>query len=58
MNVMDNTVGKIETQIPILPSLLKKFEMFKMRLWYDNENLEENVVDSMGLSVVPASMTP
>ena len=25
------------------------FEIFKMRLWHDNENIEENLVDNIGI---------
>ena len=33
----------------MLTFLFKSFVVFNMSLWYDNENLEENVVDNIGL---------
>ena len=33
----------------MLPLLLKVFEMFKMRLWCDNDNVEENVANNIGI---------
>ena len=47
---MEHTAYNIETQITLLPSLLKVFENFKMCMWYDNENFEENLVDDIGIS--------
>ena len=44
---MDHTAVNMETQITLLPLLLKLFAMFKMRLWYDNKNSEETVVDDI-----------
>ena len=44
---MEHTAYNIDTQITMLPSLLKFFEMFKMCLWYDDENFEENGVDNI-----------
>ena len=49
MTIMDNTTDKIENQIIILPFLFKVFAMFKMRLCYDNKNIEEHVVDNIGI---------
>ena len=46
---MEHTADKIETQITMLPLLLKVFEMFKMRLWCDNDNIEENVANNIGI---------
>ena len=44
---MEHNSDNIETQIKLLPSLLKVLTMFKMRLWYDNENFEENVMNNI-----------
>ena len=33
----------------MLLSLLKMFAIFKMRLWYDKENLEKNVVENVSI---------
>ena len=44
---MDHTAVNMETQITLLPLLLKLFAIFKMRLWYDNKNSEETVVDDI-----------
>ena len=49
MNIMNHTTDKIETYIRPLTSLLKVFAMFIMRLWYDNENVEDNVIDNIGI---------
>ena len=46
---MEHNTYNIGTHITLLPSLLKVFSMFKMRLWYDNEIFEENVVDNIGI---------
>ena len=45
MTIMD----KIQTQITLLPPLLKFFAMFKMSLWYDNDNIEDIVVYNIGI---------
>ena len=42
---MENTVSNIGKNISLLPSLLKAFEMFQMRLLYYGHNEEENVVE-------------
>ena len=41
---MEHTSSIIETDISIIPSLLKFFEMFQMRLFYYKDNEEDNVV--------------
>ena len=46
---MKHTAYKIETHIILLTLLFKVFGMFNMRLWYDNVNIEENLVDNMGI---------
>ena len=46
LNIMYHTSDKIKTQITLLTS---SFKMFKMHTWYDNKNLEENVVDNIGI---------
>ena len=49
MTIMLHTEDNIETQITLLPPLLKVFALLKMQLWYDNEKIEENVVDNIGI---------
>ena len=49
MTFMEHNEDNIETQISILPSLLKVIAMFKMHLWYDDKILEENMVDNIGI---------
>ena len=44
LNNMEYTEDNIETEIKLLPSLLKMFSMFQMSFWYEKENFEENVV--------------
>ena len=51
ITIIDHTEDKINNQITLLPSLLNVFSIFNMRMWDDNENLEENVVDNICLSV-------
>ena len=46
---MKHTADKIKTQVTQLPSLLKVFSMFIMSLRYDNENLEDHVMDNIGV---------
>ena len=46
---MDHTADKINTQITLLPLLFKLFKILNICLWYDNVNLEENVVDNIGI---------
>ena len=46
---MEYTADNVESQIKLLMYLLKLFAVFNMRLWYDNENLEENMVDNIGI---------
>ena len=38
---MDNTEDNIDTQITLLQPFLEVFEISKMRLWYDDESIEE-----------------
>ena len=40
LTLMDHTAYKIDTRITMLFLLFKLFSVFKMRLYYDNENLE------------------
>ena len=49
MNIVEHTSDNIETQITLLSSFLKVFTMRKIRMWFDNENLKENVVDNVGI---------
>ena len=44
---MENNADNIETKIILVSSLLKVFSMFKMRLWYDNKNIDGNMVDNI-----------
>ena len=46
---MEHTKDKIWTQITLLHLLFKVFAMFNMRLWYDKENCEENVVVNIAI---------
>ena len=46
---MKHTAYKIETHIILLTLLFKVFGMFNMSMWYYNENIEENVVDNIGI---------
>ena len=57
MTIMENTAYKIETQIRLLPFLLKVFAMFNMSLWYDNKNLEKNVVDNICIRCINCGET-
>ena len=47
--IMENTASKIKTYISLLPSLLKVFEMFQMRLLYFEHNEEDNVVEAIAI---------
>ena len=49
MTIMEHTADKINTQIVLLPLLLKVFAISEMRLWYDSENIEDNVVNNIGI---------
>ena len=49
LTIMEHTADNIENYITLLPLLLKLFTIFNMRMWYDNENLEENVLDNIGI---------
>ena len=49
---MEHTIRKIETDISLLPSLLIFFEMFKLRLFYDKHNEEENVVKTIAIQCI------
>ena len=44
---MDYIAYNIETQIILLPLLLKIFPMLPMIFWYDKESLEENMVENI-----------
>ena len=47
--IMEHTASKIKTYISLLPSLLKVFEMFQMRLLYFELNEEDNVVEAIAI---------
>ena len=47
----------IDTQITILLFLLKFFATFNMRLWYEKENLEENVVNNISIRCINCGKT-
>ena len=49
LTIMEHTADNIENYITLLPLLLKLFTIFNMRMWYDNENLEENVLDNISI---------
>ena len=44
---MEHTASIIETDISLIPSLLKVFTMFQMRLFYDNYNEEDHFVEAI-----------
>ena len=46
---MEHTTSIIETDISLIPSLLKFFEMFQLRLSYDKHNEEDNVVEDIDI---------
>ena len=46
---MEHTESNTETDISLLPSLLKVFAMFQMRLLYPENNKEEHVVESIAI---------
>ena len=46
---MEHNASNIETDISLLPSLLKFFVMFKIRLLYYEHNEEEHVVEAMAI---------
>ena len=41
---MEYTEDRIDNEITLLPSLLKKFSMFWTRFWYDKEPDDQNDV--------------
>ena len=47
MDVMEHIADNIDTQITLLHPLLEVFEISKMRLWYDDDIVEEYVVDNI-----------
>ena len=49
MTIIEHTEDNMKNQITLLPLLLKMFAMLKMRLWYNNEYIEENVVGNIGI---------
>ena len=44
LSIMEHTANSIETDILLIPSLLKFFRIFLMHLFYDRDNKEDNVV--------------
>ena len=46
---MDNNADNTETQITLLPYLLKIFAMFHMRQWYHKEKADKNVVETIAI---------
>ena len=49
---MDHTESNIETDVSLLPSLLKVFAMFHMRLLYYEHNEEEHVVEAIDIKFI------
>ena len=49
MNIMEHTVDYIGTHITLLLYLLKTIAMIQMRLRYDKENIEENMVENIAI---------
>ena len=49
MAIMEHTIYKIKTNISLLASFLRVFSIFKTSLWYDNENIENNAVENIGI---------
>ena len=47
LDIVEHTGNNIGTNMTLLTLLLKVFAIFKMRLWYGNENVEGNVVDNI-----------
>ena len=47
LSVMEHTASNIDTFITLLPSLLKVFEMFQIRLLYYEHIEEEHVVEAI-----------
>ena len=46
---MDHTAGIIETDTSLIPSLLKVFAMFQIRLFYYKNNEEDNFVEAISI---------
>ena len=46
---MEHTASNIETYISLLPSLLKVFAMFQMRLLHNEHNEHKNFVESIAI---------
>ena len=44
---MEHTAGIIETDISLIPLLLKFFAIFQMRLFYSKRNEEEKKLESL-----------
>ena len=47
---MEYTVYNIDTEITLLPLLLKISSMSKMRFWYDTETVEEKYLETIAIS--------
>ena len=54
---MHLTIDNIETHITLLLLLLKVFATFKMRLWYDNENIKEDLVVNIDIRCINCGKT-
>ena len=46
---MDYTEYNIETEITLLPSVLKMFQMSQLCFWYDTENVEYCIVETIAI---------
>ena len=51
-SIAENTEGIIETYISLIPSLLKIFAMFQIRLFHFKHNDEENVVQTIAIKCI------
>ena len=49
MNTVKYNEDNIENKITLLPSLLKMFPMFQMCFWYDTENVEYCIVETIDI---------
>ena len=50
ISIMENNASIIETYISLIPSLLNVFEMFQIRLSYDDDNEEDNAVEAIAIN--------
>ena len=53
---MEHNSGIPETNVSPIPSLLKVFEMFQMRLFYYKHDEEENFVEAIAIKFINFDM--